>query len=253
LDLILKDEDLIIDEIQHIWPLHSDILIKIIEIVDQIKPANRLILIGTPQYGKIPIDFDSHIQGRMVNHTVRSFSCLEIYAILSTVLGQDINFDIFLSLWSCFDGIPGLYELAYNSQCFNNNSLNLDILFQQLNALFLNLQPQEIIWISKIDEVNGYTLQVGEEQDPVLQRLLKLKIFIQHDKQIFIRDKIVKCYNQINSSKATQDIRLKNLRGHGFESMTKSIGLDILKTARIPLDIVEKNAGNIYRLWTQRY
>jgi len=30
-----------------------------------------------------------------------------------------VDFDVFFSLWSCFDGVPGLYELAFNDNLFD--------------------------------------------------------------------------------------------------------------------------------------
>lgn len=239
---ILSKSNLILDEIQYQWLLDPSLIVKIIQIVDDLKPTTyRLYLIGTPLYGDKDIVFDDHTRGRLSVLYIPPFTPIENCAILFKLF-PNFNVDNFLSLWSCFDGIPGLYELAVNECAVTNDYLKIDSLFKIIQN-FVTLNNDERSWVSKIHPGNGLEVTEVDMQNPALLRLKMHGVITQIRNRIFVRDKVFNLYSILQNETMTQQERLNNMRGYGLESITKSIGKEILKKLSLEEEFEEVSLG----------
>jgi len=151
--------------------------------------------------------------------------------LLSRVLGSPPDFSNFLKLWSCFDGVPGHYELACNASAlapFNSEHI-LQLCASQSDLL----QDAERKWIECALPLDGYELKADEVNDSALNRLLNLRVLVKSGKNIFIRDEVIRAASFASNQMPTVETRIQNLCGHGLESLTKSVVQGLLPLLKV--------------------
>eukprot|EP01124_Arcella_intermedia_P026135 TRINITY_DN483_c0_g4_i2.p1 TRINITY_DN483_c0_g4~~TRINITY_DN483_c0_g4_i2.p1 ORF type:complete len:677 (+),score=131.12 TRINITY_DN483_c0_g4_i2:97-2127(+) len=223
----LNNRNLILDEIQYLWESNHILLQQIVQIVEGIKPRPpyKLVLLGTPRIGDVEVNFEEHTRGRLARFIIPSLSGIEIFAILRKLHGM-MDFNVFLTLWSCFDGIPGLYELASQSLVFTSNSYDEKKLLQLVSESVI-LQNSELEWIFKAK--NGYEIKDVEKSDQTLIRLKELNILTQSEKKVYVKDKVVISYLLASNNDLPIRMRINNMRGYGLETLTRSVALEIFE------------------------
>jgi hypothetical protein len=153
--------------------------------------------------------------------------------------------DVFIALWSCFDGIPGLYLLATQSLLFDFKSFNIELLMRLISE-FVLFEPDERAWIDKTSGQNGYTLKdETERNNATLERLKNLGIITQNQNILYLRDKLARSYIIASNNGLAPLVRLQNLRGLGLETLTKSIAYYIFQSFNLeyPQDFYELSKG----------
>jgi len=189
-------------------------------------------MLGTPCLGTVDVEFDVHSRGRMSVLDLPSFSGPEIYAVLNKFFGKVMDFEVFLSIWSCFDGIPGLYELAVKENAITTTSLVTSVLFRVLSSC-LPLQEAELQWLNKINAVCGFEISAEDKRDPILLRLMIHGVIVLSGNTVYLRDRILLAYTICSNQRIPEATRLQNLCGIGFESLVKSIGADIIQNLNL--------------------
>jgi len=225
---VLSINDLILDEIQYQWQQAPQLITKIVQIVDGIKATHRVFLLGTPPFGDVDISFDEHARGRMLTHLIPSFTGIEVYSLLKKKL-LEVDFEKFLELWSCFNGIPGLYELALKTgDSIPNASKLFDIVMTSCP-----LTNDEKIFLIQINPQDGMEVSKDKLNDPILIRLKEHGAIIQYSDRIFIRDRVLLSISIISNDSMLKKEKLQNLCGYGLESLTKSIANIIISDVGI--------------------
>eukprot|EP01124_Arcella_intermedia_P017109 TRINITY_DN237_c0_g2_i1.p1 TRINITY_DN237_c0_g2~~TRINITY_DN237_c0_g2_i1.p1 ORF type:complete len:587 (+),score=57.90 TRINITY_DN237_c0_g2_i1:135-1895(+) len=221
---------LIIDEMQYLYQYCPEMLISIIQYVDSICAKHSLILCGTPRIGVYPVLFEEHTLGRLSHYLVSNFNALEMYAVLKKVCG--IDFSVYLKLWSCFGGIPGLYHMAYNSNYFTKNSVDMNAIHQMLRRQIV-LTAQEKVWVERASKQEGYPTP-ETERDAVFNRLLTMGVLVLEKSVTYLKDKVLRALKTLDSTSVPLEERTSNICGFGLETMAESIADDLCSLLSIP-------------------
>jgi hypothetical protein len=196
---------------------------------------NRLILLGTAPSGSgtVAVRFDDHTANRCSSIVVPPFTAPQVYAMLN---GERNPAD-FVSLWSCFGGIPGHYDRAKQNNVWSNGKVNPEELVLFSAGLSGSVPDDERTLFRALGERGCPESQVDNKKAGVLERLLARdsisRVGNGKSAALIPLDMAVMASVVCTDTKLVFGEKLNILRGVGLESLTRSVALEVLASLQI--------------------
>jgi hypothetical protein len=150
-----------------------------------------------------------------------------------------------MALWSCFEGVPGWYQKAFEEGVFTADSYNAEKL-KDFTRRRLRLQPEEETYISGISRQHGraYNLSI-DRNNPILDKLLNNGIIGYGKSQhLYVIDPVVFAAIECRDDARTPTQIIQCLKGFGFESIVHHMTKDILLLQNIKQPLFPSTRGN---------
>ena len=148
-----------------------------------------------------------------------------------------------MALWSCFEGVPGWYQKAFEEGLFDSYKAEK---LKDFTRNRLRLQPEEEIYISGISRQHGRPYDPSlDKNNPILEKLLNTGILGYGKSQhLYVIDPVVFAAIECRDNVRTPKQIIQNLKGFGFESIVSHMAKDILLSHKVTQELFPSTRGN---------
>ena len=138
-----------------------------------------------------------------------------------------------MALWSCFEGIPGLYQKAFEEGVFTADSYNAEKL-KDFTKRRLRLQPEEETYVFGISRHGRAYNQSIDRNNPILNKLLNNGIIgYRKSQNLYIIDPVVFAAIECRDDARTPTQIIEFLKEFGFARIVHHMSKDILSLQNI--------------------